>query len=628
MRHTIILLSLITILPNVVLPANHVGSLAKSEATSSAAISFTPASASKYIQKLIEQENLWRAGGDTMKVSLSRLLDQFYVPIDSAKKNLANFDFDGITTSLGTLTTRDTIPVRWLKDSTFIIDTIKLTRDPLITREIIVERPIEALAIDLTETILSPAGDESFTTDTILNIYIDTLLLQEYNIQLYQIVNSRIVPSIVPVGSSKMADFLPDWSKIVFSESFRAIVADEDSPFFILQSERMPDSLKTAVQTLLSYTHSRDSILVFINTSVGQASPFWLSTQAKNQERFWIRNALNDSITVWIGNPSKHNIAIALEDNVLIERRVKKSSDQLQFATLSPQHNIVRLEPLTEIPVFWDLGMTSSFTLNQTSHTNWARGGQNSMSGMLDLSGNANFKDEKGKRGWTNTARLRYGAIITEEHGYRTNTDIIELNSQYSRVLLDNLNLSASLYGRTQIAKGFNFPNDSVPVSKFLSPGTFTLGLGLDYTPFKDTRINFAPLSYRNTFVLDTTTIDQTRHGIASNKRARHEMGGQLVLRNSINLTEDLRMTNAVRLFSGYLQKPLNMDVDWEMSLDMQISWYFAIRLNMHLIYDEDIRFPVTDANNNPVLNPDGTPHRVPKTQLRQLLGLTLSLRI
>ena len=72
---------------------------------------------------------------------------------------------------------------------------------------------------------------------------------------------------------------------------------------------------------------------------------------------------------------------------------------------------------------------------------------------------------------------------------------------------------------KTQIAKGYNYPNDSVPVSKFMNPAVLTIGIGLDYKPNKNTSINFSPLSYKGTFVPDTARIDQTQYGIAKDQQ-------------------------------------------------------------------------------------------------------------
>jgi hypothetical protein len=64
--------------------------------------------------------------------------------------------------------------------------------------------------------------------------------------------------------------------------------------------------------------------------------------------------------------------------------------------------------------------------------------------------------------------------------------------------------------------------------------------------------------------------------------------------------------------------------VDWEMLLDRKINWFFTIRLNLHLIYDDDVRFTVLDAEDQPVLNPDGSEKKVAKAQFKEFLGLSL----
>jgi len=247
---------------------------------------------------------------------------------------------------------------------------------------------------------------------------------------------------------------------------------------------------------------------------------------------------------------------------------------------------------------------------------------------MLDINTKSEYNNKETKIKWVNTGRLRYGTTWTDDQGFRTTTDIFEINSQYNKVIREKIDFSSVLYFKSQVAKGFNYPNDSVVVSRFLNPGSFTIGAGMEYKPNKKTSINFSILSYRNTFVLDTATINQTVHGIEKNKRSRQEMGGQLLFKNSMTLLKDMEISNTVRLFSSYLDKPQNVDIDWEMSVEKQISWYFKIRLNLHLIYDDDILFPLKDNNDQPILLPDGSPKKAPKAQFNQLLGLTLVFRI
>ena len=252
---------------------------------------------------------------------------------------------------------------------------------------------------------------------------------------------------------------------------------------------------------------------------------------------------------------------------------------------------------------------------------------------MLDINARARYTNKETKEQLTNSARLRFGTIGTIEPGFkvnniRTSTDIFEVNSQYNRRILDKFDFSSILYFKTQLAKGFRTPNFDDPVSKFLSPGAITIGSGFEYKPSDKTQLNFSVLTYRNTFVLDTVLINQTLHGVDKNKRSRQELGGQLMIRNTFKIQDNMTVTNAVRLFSSYLNNPQNVDVDWEMTIERQISYLFSIRLNIHLIYDDDIRFAVLDSAGQPVLLPDGSPRKVPRTQLNQFMGLTFSFRL
>jgi hypothetical protein len=177
---------------------------------------------------------------------------------------------------------------------------------------------------------------------------------------------------------------------------------------------------------------------------------------------------------------------------------------------------------------------------------------------------------------------------------------------------------------KNQLANGYNYPNDSVIVSKFLNPGSLTIGLGAEYKPFKHTNINMAPLSYKNTFVLDTALIDQTKHGIDPDKKAKQELGTQIVVINKFKPMEDLDLTSNLRLFSNYLNHPENIDIDWELILDKKINWFFTVRLNLHLIYDDDVRFNVLDADDQPIIKLDGSEKKVAKTQFKEFIGLSM----
>jgi hypothetical protein len=243
---------------------------------------------------------------------------------------------------------------------------------------------------------------------------------------------------------------------------------------------------------------------------------------------------------------------------------------------------------------------------------------------MLDIIGQATYNNKQANTQWINSGRVNIGTQFTQEKGNRKNNDLLEFTSKLNKYAYGKVSLSASFYIKSQVARGYNYPNDSVIVSKFLNPASLTLGLGAEFKPFENTSINVAPISYKNTFVLDTALIDQTKHGINPDKRAKQEMGLQVVFFNKFSPLEDLTMMNRVRLFSNYLYKPQNIDVDWEMLADWKINWFFTIRLNLHVIYDDDVRFTVLDGEGTPILKPDGSEKKVPKAQFNEFMGLSL----
>ncbi|MFW6327902.1 MAG: DUF3078 domain-containing protein, partial [Bacteroidota bacterium] len=596
---------------------------------------------------------------------LSRLTDQFNEPYDSIKKRLAETQYHTASFRKADTLQYDTLAVQWLNDSTLIFDTVEFGRPPVFLQKTVSQKIIDSLVFvydsitvshfisDSTIRISDSTNWVSDSTilvqdstlwvmdstfrirdtifsekDIITQWVIDSALLQSKNVQLFKLTEGQFVPGLFPAGSDKSYRFFTDSSKIVISEPVQVIMADQHSPFNIVANEKVPDSLHIAVQTLLSYTNKRDSIKVYLTNIEGYRTPFWLTVGDDELYRYWVKNQKNDSVTIWMGNPDKSNITFVLEDDIIVERIEKETVDDVPFTMATPLFELAEVEPLKEIPVYWDYDFSSSFSLSQNYLSNWAKGGENSFSSIVDIGGQAKYTNKEAKREWTNSGRLKYGSIFSEEHGLRKNTDLLEFNSQFNKELIEKLDFSALFYMKNQIAKGYHYPNDSVVISEFLNPGTFTIGLGAEYKPFKKSSINLSPLSYKNTFVLDTANIDQTIHGIDNDKRANQEMGGQLLIKNDINVFDDLNIKNSLRLFSNYLDKPQNVDIDWEINLEKQLSMFFTVILNVHVIYDDDIRFPVLDENEDPVLLPDGNAKKVPKLQLKQYLGLTFLFKL
>ncbi|HAJ99103.1 MAG TPA: hypothetical protein DCM62_03685 [Bacteroidales bacterium] len=592
---------------------------------------FSPAKASEFLRQLVQNDAAWASADDSLRTAIRRLLDQYTEPYRTVKARLQELDpLDGKLEAIE-IVKHDTLPLRWIAPQTFIVDTVALTESPVIRQLTIVRRAVDPTAIQQ----LRYAPNLNFLLDNYLQV-VDTIAeniinrkyLDARKITVHRIENGRIVPPLLPSGSATTARILADGSAIVatstmpvyrwFSQEFQLYVSNTNAP----------DSVNLAVNTLLSHNFWRDSLPIFLSSTDGEKSRFWLRAGHLEPQRYWVKNAANDSVSIWIGNPSKYELSLLLEDDVIIERHTRREFDQPIMTQRATALSLMRRTPIQELPTYWDILLENSISLNQNFMLNWARGGTPSISGMIDINGRARYTNPETRVQWTNTGRLRYGAIHTRERGTRTNADLLEFNSQVNQRMFSKIDFSASVNFRTQVARGFRSPTDNKVISKFLNPATFIAGLGVEYRPVEHTQITFSPLSYRNTFVLDTARINPTLHGIERHKRSRQEMGGQLQIRSRNRIMEGMTLNNSLRLFSSYLNNPENIDIDWESSLEKQLTWLLSVRLNLHIIYDDDIRFPVLNQAGQPYLLPDGSQKRVALPQINQFIGFTFTVRL
>jgi hypothetical protein len=286
----------------------------------------------------------------------------------------------------------------------------------------------------------------------------------------------------------------------------------------------------------------------------------------------------------------------------------------------------------------WKKGGITAFNLSQTSLTNWASGGQNSMSLNGQFNGYANFKSNTNI--WDNSLDLGYGLLRQNKRdGYMKTDDKIDFVSKFGRKAYKNWYYSALLSFKTQMTPGYNYPNDSVKISDWLAPAYFMTAIGLDYKPDAYFSMFVAPVTAKITMVNDQALANQGAYGVEKAKydsqghllskglRSRSEFGGYLRLiytRNDFKseFLKNLSFTSKLDLFSNYLHHPQNIDVSWENILAMKVNKYIVVTFNTHLIYDDDIKTG-TDTNNDGKMDKFGGPN----IQFKEILGVGLSYK-
>lgn len=266
----------------------------------------------------------------------------------------------------------------------------------------------------------------------------------------------------------------------------------------------------------------------------------------------------------------------------------------------------------------WRFSGFFSQQFNQSSFTHWASGGENSLSSTSILNLTANYT--KDVYTWENQLQMAYGIIKTENLSLRKNEDKIDFLSRFGRRLAEKLLLSAQLNFQTQFDKGFNYPNDSVMVSKFMSPGYLTISTGLDYRPWEMLAIYFSPLAGKFTFVTNDSLAQQGAFGVDPGENVRAELGALLSLIFNSEVMENVMVSSQLDFFNGYASLD-HIDVDWETSVNMKINRFLTASLLFHLIYDHDTPIPLYETLNGERVQV-GTG---PRTQLKQLLGVGFS---
>lgn len=93
-------------------------------------------------------------------------------------------------------------------------------------------------------------------------------------------------------------------------------------------------------------------------------------------------------------------------------------------------------------------------------------------------------------------------------------------------------------------------------------------------------------------------------------------MGASLKSEFKTPVMKNVNLSTTLTLFSNYFNEPQNIDVKWDVAVNMKINDYLSANLLTNLVYDHDILIPIDDEGN--------TGRRI---QMKQLFGVGLSYK-
>lgn len=291
---------------------------------------------------------------------------------------------------------------------------------------------------------------------------------------------------------------------------------------------------------------------------------------------------------------------------------------------------------------YWKVrSVRTDVKFSQQSLTNWAAGGDNTvtMKGYVDA--NANWK--KNQMFWNNRLQLNYGFLYASSKPIlQKSEDKIYFESTWGYQAYKKLYLSANYNFKSQFSTGYSYSTPSdieglkgnaliqawkdarVVKSDFLSPANTNLALGINWTASKWLTVNFAPLT--GGFVIVTNPILRSKYSMTltdefadmkekysgldkappgeeaaferynngmsdgtAYKSSRFEFGAQMKMDVKLNVNNNFKYNSQILLFSNYLKNPQNIRVNWDNRFDWKLTKFFSLSFTTGLIYDDTI---------------------------------------
>jgi hypothetical protein len=281
------------------------------------------------------------------------------------------------------------------------------------------------------------------------------------------------------------------------------------------------------------------------------------------------------------------------------------------------------------VPMYWSEKNTLGVNFNEVAFVNWNAGGNNSISALFY--GNFERKYKKNLMSWKTNATLRYGLSAQEGRELRKTDDQLLFNSTlgYRKDSTSNWRYSAKFNFNTQFSHGYKYPQTNKPISTFMAPAYAFLGIGTEYTdPSEDLVIYISPVTQKSTFVLDQTLANEGMFGVTpaikdeegniieKGENIRTEFGFLVTSSFSKEVFENVDLDNQVSFYSDYLNKFGNIDVDWQLTINLVVNDFIKANIGTHLRYDDDVKFK-EDTDGDGTLETLG-----PKLQFKQMLGV------
>ncbi|TDD78491.1 DUF3078 domain-containing protein [Flavobacterium caseinilyticum] len=292
------------------------------------------------------------------------------------------------------------------------------------------------------------------------------------------------------------------------------------------------------------------------------------------------------------------------------------------FVTVKIQNNR-HYVPLS----YWTIKNSLGFDISEVAFVNWSAGGTSSISGLIK--GKFHRVYNRSNYNWSNELLIRYGLNKQERTEVRKTDDAIQLNSTfgYRQDTLSNWYHSAKFNFNTQFTNGYAYPNTEKAISKLFAPAYIFMGIGAENVNKKEKRTFYiSPFTFKTTLVLDQRLANQGAFGVpkatydldgnllTQGEKAKMELGFLVSGHIKKEIFKNITLENRLSLYSDYVNRFGNIDVDYDLQVQLVVNQYVKANVGAHVIYDDDIKSKKQIAGIQVTQGP--------KTQIRQAIGV------
>ena len=270
--------------------------------------------------------------------------------------------------------------------------------------------------------------------------------------------------------------------------------------------------------------------------------------------------------------------------------------------------------------------------INQLALSNWAAGGENTWAGKTFA--NFTLLDHKKAFEQKLIGNFAFGISRFANKRLEKQDDKIDLTYSLSLNSKTQWNITMVSTFNTQLANGYKYPNDSTVISSFFAPAYLTVSGGYSYKT-KDERfqIYMSPLAGKVTFVMNQDLADAGSFGVKKGyydqegtwipgEHIAPAIGVNVIINYKQPIGQNVTYTTMLNTFYNYIERRDDdrtpIDINWENTIDFNITKYIRTILFVHLKYDHNTTFPIYED----IEGVQTVVDNVPKLQFKESLGI------